>query len=394
LITSVRKKFNELFTEDNYKKFLKDLSLVFSYPIDFRIAETPVFHTGEFKDELISASSEILGYIFSESYLEISKKAIPPDLEVPNDPGYPHMIAMDFAITKNNEGALIPQLIELQGFPTLFCYQELLNVMLKKHFEIPKNYTNFFNGINHDSYIEELRNLICGNEEPENVILLEIEPEKQKTRIDFSATEMWLGVKAVCLTEIYKKGKELYYKSGTNEILIRRIYNRVIFDELYKRKDLKLNFSFKDELNVEWIPHPNWFFRISKYTMPFLKSKYVPETKFLSEINSRGVNLDNYILKPLYSFAGSGVIFNVTQEILDSIKNKSDYILQKKRTYEPLIETPDIPAKAEIRLMFIWKDGKPLLINNLVRLSKGKMMGVDFNRDKTWVGSSIANFPE
>ncbi|MCC7159259.1 MAG: hypothetical protein IT281_06955 [Ignavibacteria bacterium] len=173
---------------------------------------------------------------------------------------------------------------------------------------------------------------------------------------------------------------------------IERIYNRVIFDELSKRTDLKLNFSFHDELNVKWVPHPNWFFRISKFSLPFLKNKYVPETKFLSDVKDYPSDLENYVLKPLFSFAGAGVVFDVTKEILDGITDGSNYILQKKINYEPVIETPDQPAKAELRLLFVHNNGKPYLVNNLVRLSKGKMMGVDFNKEKTWVGSSLAYF--
>jgi hypothetical protein len=100
----------------------------------------------------------------------------------------------------------------------------------------------------------------------------------------------------------------------------------------------------------------------------------------------------------LYSFAGEGVEVDVTKEMLDKITSSSnlpagqDYILQKKIEYAPLVETPDGFAKAEIRMMFIWND-KPLLVNNLVRMSKGKMMGVAFNKDKTWVGSSLAYHP-
>ena len=193
------------------------------------------------------------------------------------------------------------------------------------------------------------------------------------------------------MEKIIREGKKLFYENNGKKIPIERIYNRVIHDELAKRKDIKYNFRFTEELDVKWIAHPNWFFKISKYSIPFLKNKYVPPAEFLSELKEYPADLENYILKPLFSFAGVGVIFDVKKELLDSIKDKSNYILQKKVNYEPSIETPDVPAKAEIRLLYVWDD-KPVLINNLVRLSKGKMMGVDFNKDKTWVGSSIAYY--
>ncbi|HEY3250475.1 MAG TPA: hypothetical protein VGK25_05100 [Ignavibacteria bacterium] len=397
MIPEIRKKFNAEWSEEKYKAFLDDLNSAFGFPIDFRIAETPIFISKEFKEEILNAVKIITDYLWSDEYKRISLTAIPKGMEVPNDPGYPAMLALDFAICRDSNGEFIPQLIELQGFSSLFFYELLQNKAYRKHFNIPSNFGGLFNIQNPEGYIEVLRDTIVapstrGN--PENVILLEIEPENQKTRIDFACCERFIGVRPVCLTDITKEGKELYYQRDGKKTKIERIYNRVIFDELERRKDIKHNFSFQEELNVQWIPHPNWFYRISKFSLPYLKNKYVPETKFLNEFDTYPSDLENYVLKPLFSFAGVGVKYDVTREIIDSISenDRHNYILQKKINYEPVIETPDVPAKAELRLLFVHKDKKPYLINNLLRLSKGKMMGVDFNKEKTWVGSSLAYF--
>ena len=81
-----------------------------------------------------------------------------------------------------------------------------------------------------------------------------------------------------------------------------------------------------------------------------------------------------------------------TREKLNALKNPRQWILQKKVRYAEFVPTPDGPkSKAELRMMFVWPENEePILVNNLVRMSQGKMMGVDFNKDKTWVGSSIA----
>lgn len=391
MIPELRKAFNSEFTDRKYKAFLNDLDSQFGYHIDFRIAETPIFLPGSLVNELIAAGDIILKYIRSKDFVSHSKNAIPTGLDVPNEDEHTKVIAIDFAICLDEKGNPFPQLIELQGFPSLYFYQELLNLKFKEYFSISSDLTNFFNDFHHDSYIESLRRLIVGECSPENVILLEIGPEKQKTRIDFSCTEKWLGVRPVCITEVLKEGNSLYYVNNGKKIPIYRIYNRVIFDELLKRKDLHLKFSFQEKIDVEWVPHPNWFFKISKHTLPGLKNKYVPETSFLDETASIPDNLENYVLKPLYSFAGTGVKYDITKTEIDLIKDKHNYILQKKINYAPVIETPDILAKAEVRLLYIW-DTEPILVNNIVRLSKGRMMGVDFNKDKTWVGSSIAYF--
>jgi len=444
LIPELRKKFNSCFTQSRYQEFLADINSQFGYKVEFRIAETPIFLPEDLKNELLAASNEIVSFLQSEEYGKISSNAILAETGY-RETGYretgyrsvstghrndfPQMLALDFAICRDENGKLHPQLIELQGFPSLYCYQAMLDQKYRQYYEIDRGLKNYFSGLDFTSYIQMLKEIILGDSNPENVILLEIQPEKQKTRIDFSCTEKWLGIKAVCVTEIMKAGKELYYPNAGKKTKIERIYNRVILDELQKRSELKLNFDFHDELDVRWIPHPEWFFRISKFTLPFLNplfrrdgsetrlyKKYVPPSAFLNELDRYPDDLENYILKPLYSFAGSGVIYDVSKEILNSISEKQNYILQKKVDYAPVIETPDIPAKAETRLLFLFSpeetgrrpvstklfspeetgrrpvSTKPVPVHNIVRLSKGKMMGVDFNKDQTWVGSSIAYY--
>jgi hypothetical protein len=391
MIPDIRKKYNSAFSQKRYKNFLGEIEYVSGYAVPFRISETPIFIPAEFKKEILKASEEILSQIISEEYFGISAKAIPENLKVPGVTSHPELLALDFAICRDKDGKYIPQLIELQGFPSLYCYQEFLSLMFRKHFFTADGFSNLLSGLDHDSYINLLKETILEKSNPENVILLEIEPEKQKTRIDFIFTEKYLGIKAVCLSEVLKSGKDLFYRKEGKTIRIEKIYNRVIFDELLKRKDIVPAFSFGDELSVKWIPHPDWFFRISKYTLPFLRSKYVPRSIFLSTTENIPDNLENYILKPLFSFAGSGVQYDITREDISEIKDRENYIIQKKVSYEPVIETPDIPAKAEMRILYVWKD-KPIPVTNVVRLSKGKMMGVDYNKDKSWVGSSSAFF--
>ncbi len=393
MIPEIRKKFNDNFSEKVYQEFLRDLNSALKYPTDFRVCETPLFMSVDLTKELLKACDDVIDQIRKKDFIERSINAIPSHLKVPNDFEHPPFLQLDFAIT-NNKGLLLPKLIELQAFPSLYGFQYYLNEILRKHFDIPIGFTSYFGGLDKQSYQSLLTKLIVGKHAPENVILLEIEPEKQKTRIDFAATEELTGISTVCLSKIKKRGKKLFYQKDNKEIEIKRIYNRVIFDEL-ERKKLKFDFDFKNEIEAEWAGHPNWFFRISKFSLPQLKGNYVPECYFLNEIKKYPDNLNDFVLKPLFSFAGLGVDVEVTKEKLDAIENKSNYIVQQKVEYAPLIETPDGYSKVEIRMMFLWENGneKPVLVNNLIRTSKGKMMGVDFNKNKTWVGSSIAYHP-
>ncbi|QQS37603.1 MAG: hypothetical protein IPM56_06515 [Ignavibacteriales bacterium] len=391
MIPKLREEFNSNFNETAYNNFLKALDSGLQYPTDFRVSETPLFLSKEFSAELQNACAEIINQIKTPEFIKRSNDAVPASLFVPNEDEHPLFLQIDFAICEDGKGGFIPQLIELQGFPSLYCFQAYFADIIRNHFNIPEDFTSYFSGYDFNSYVNFLEEVILDGNNPENVILLEIEPEKQKTRIDFAATEKYVGIKPVCITKITKKGNKLFYNNDGHEIQIKRIYNRVIFDELI-RKEIKYNFDFKNDLDISWAGHPNWFFRISKFSLPLLKNKYSPSCFFLNELNEYPADLKNYVLKPLFSFAGSGVEVDVTKELLDSITDRSNYILQKKIEYAPLIKTPDGYSKVEIRMMFLWKD-EPLLVNNLIRMSKGKMMGVDFNKNKTWVGSSVAFHP-
>ncbi|MCK9409799.1 MAG: hypothetical protein M0R68_11775 [Bacteroidetes bacterium] len=392
MIPEIRKRLNAEFSETRYDAFIRELNTTYQYPTDFRSAETPIFLSRDLAMHLVAGAEEVVTQLQTSEFKQHATTAIPSGLSVPNETPHPVFLQVDFAICKDSSGAFIPQLIELQGFPSLYGYQAFLNDTTRKHYSIPPTFAAAFHGYVRETYTNLLREVIIGDANPMNVILLEIEPETQKTRIDFAIMEQMLGIRTVCLTKVKKRGRKLFYTIGGQEMQIDRIYNRVIFDEM-QRKAVSADFSFTDDLDVYWVGHPNWYFRISKHTLPFLKSVYVPECHFVSDLNEYPSDLGRYVLKPLYSFAGLGVDIDVTKEKLDALHEPSQFLLQRKVEYADLIETPDGYAKAEIRMMFIWpetSEQKPILVKNLVRLSKGRMMGVDFNKNKTWVGSSIA----
>ena len=388
----LRSRFNADFTPEKYAALIRCVNQTEKWPADFRISETPIFLTNEFTDEVVRAAREIVDLTRRPEFAAISRNAIPKGLEVPNESAHPNFLVVDFGICAEG-GRLVPRLIELQAFPSLFGFQLLLlHCMRKAYPAIPRKWTSSFGGIKDEAYIELLRRTIVNIANPENVILLEIEPEKQKTRVDFAATETLLGIRSVCLTKIKKRGQQLFYERDKREVRIERIYNRVIFDELMRRSDLDLPFKFQDDLDVTWVGHPNWYFRISKHSLPFLKTKHTPPAFFANEFPT-AEKIDNYVLKPLYSFAGLGVDMEPTREKLSGLENPREWILQRKVQYVEFVPTVDGPkSKAEIRMMFVWpeNDREPVLVNNLVRMSHGKMMGVNFNVDKTWVGASIA----
>jgi hypothetical protein len=394
MIDQYRKLFNAQFTDKKYQEFKHDIAADFDYLPTFRLGETPFFISEDLKNQLIEGSNQVIAFIQSNDFKALTNKSLELNNKVPNEDEHTTFLAIDFGICEEN-GLIIPKLIEVQGFPSLYNYQVNLYNKFKNHYPFLNALTPFFNNLTQAEYDQNLEEVICNKHPKENVILLEIEPEKQNTKIDFYYCTRDLGIPMVCVTEIIKKGKELFYTNASgNEILIKRIYNRVIFDELDLRTDLKLNFSFSDELDVEWAGHPNWFFRISKFILPFLKGKYFIETTLLSDLKAVPEDLENYVLKPLFSFSGSGVIFHVKKEDIEAVVEKELYILQKKVNYSPVIQSPDGKIKAEVRVLCTWKkgDATPTLVCNLVRLSRGEMIGVKFNQDKDWVGGTIGLF--
>lgn len=393
MISKYRKQFNQEFSQEKYERFKEILKEKSGLEPAFRISESPLFLSKEFEHKLLDASESIIDQIKALP-AETFQKAIPDNCRVPNDTDKPHFFTIDFGVCKNENGEIEPQLIELQAFPSLYAFQKVFE---DTFCEIYPFLTEIKNKMPHEEFKNYMKGLIIGNENPENVILLEIYPEKQKTVIDFILTEKLLGIKTVCLTKIKKEGKKLFYENNGKLTEIKRIYNRVIFDELDRIPDLKTELDFREDIDVKWITHPNWFFKISKFLLPLLQHQFVPKSYFLHEFPD-SENLENFVLKPLFSFAGSGVNLNPTKEITDAIEDKENYILQRKVNYEPIFE--DINgefSKAEIRLLYIWRenDERPILLENLGRMTKAAMVNVDFNKkDAIWIGSSNAFFVE
>lgn len=393
MIPSLRKQFNEKFTLEKYQNLLKAMEDRSGTAVKFRVAETPCFFPKPLLDQMAQYGKELIHQLESLEYRKASFEAIPPEFNVPHEAPHPMFVQVDFGLARGSNGQLQPKLVELQGFPSLYAYQALLSQLYVEIFELNDGLRYLHGGLDWESYKKLLRRAIVADHDPQNVILMEIDPLHQKTLPDFLLTEKLLGIPTVSITEIEKRGRELFYEKTGKRIPIRRIYNRAIVDELVRKK-LKFNFRFDAELDVEWAGHPNWYFRMSKFSLPYLRHECVPRTEFLDRAEQVPQNLENYVIKPLFSFAGLGVIINPTKDDIAAIApdKRSDYILQEKINFEPVIDTPFGLTKAEIRMMYVWVD-ELLPVMSIVRMGRGLMMGVDHNRNMEWVGSSAALYP-
>jgi len=393
MIPALRQEFNANFTPEKYQTFLKVMEERCGAPIEFRMAETPCFFPQALLEQMGQYGKELIQQLGSLEYRKISFQSIPPDFNVPHETPHPLFIQVDFGLVRDAAGKLQPKLVELQGFPSLYAYQAMLAQVYQEVFELDDNLHYLLSGLDWEGYKKLLRRAILAEHDPESVILMEIDPLQQKTRPDFLLTEKLLGIPTVDITRIDKRGNELFYEKEGHRVPIRRIYNRAIVDELIRKK-IKLNFKFDEYLDVEWAGHPNWFFRMSKFSLPYLHHECVPKTWFLDRVEEIPKDLQNYILKPLFSFAGLGVVMNLKEEDLAAIPRdkRSQFILQERMNFDPVIETPFGGTKAEVRIMYLWVD-ELMPVMTIIRMGRGLMMGVDHNKNMEWVGSSAAFWP-
>ena len=388
MIPALRRQFNANFTPEKYQAFLQLMEERCGTPVKFQLSETPCFFPKPLLDQMCQYGEELIRQLGGLEYRKASFEAIPPEFNVPREAPHPMFIQVDFGLVRDAAGKIQPKLVELQGFPSLYAYQAMLSQAYMEAFELDGNLKYLLSGLDWEEYKKLLRRAIVGDQNPQNVILMEIDPAHQKTLPDFLLTEKLLGIATVSITDIEKRGNELFYDRGGQRTPIRRIYNRAIVDELV-RKNLKLSFNFTDDLNVEWAGHPNWYFRMSKFSLPYLHHECVPKTSFLDRVEPLPQDLENYVIKPLFSFAGLGVNLNPKREDLANIpkEKRSQYILQERMHFEPVIETPLGGTKAEIRIMYIWLE-ELLPVMTIIRMGRGLMMGVDHNKNMQWVGSS------
>jgi len=384
LIPWLRQRFNRDWTPAGYQRFLALLEERSGVSTQFRHSETPCFLPAALVDRMARYGREMVGQLLaSETYQRESRAAIPERYRMPREDPVPLFVQADFGL----DAQLEPKLVEIQGFPSLYAYQPVMASCYRDAYGLDADLPTLPGGLALEEYHALLRRAIVGDHDPAHVILLEIDPHRQKTRCDFLVTERQFGVRAVDVCEVRKQGNRLWYQRGGRLAPIERIYNRVIVDEL-ERRGIELPFDFRDDLEVEWAGHPNWFFRLSKFSLPYLCHPAAPAAQFLDRVD-RVANPERYVLKPLYSFAGLGVIVGPTQEQIDVVPaaERGRYLLQERVDFTPVIDTPAGSAKIEVRIMYLWLDElRP--VNTIVRMGRGAQMGVDFNKGFEWVGAS------
>jgi hypothetical protein len=395
MIPELRRAFNESFSERKYNRFRERLDHRCRSAIPFRIAETPLFVPKEIQRECEQAAIALALQVHDPEYLRASDATLVPEYTAANQTERSTFLTIDFAMAVDDEGRIVPRLIELQGFPSLMGFQLAFCELAQEHYSLPTELEYLNGGHSRSELLAFLHEAIVADEDPENVVLLELDPWAQKTCADFAMIHELLGIVVADIRYVRKIGSRLHYEENGRLIPIHRIYNRAIVDEI-ERKKIELPFRWSEELDVTWAGHPNWYFRISKFALPHLRHHTVPQTRFLNEVDTIPDDLDNYVLKPLYSFAGAGVIVGPTHADIAAVPRAMHdrFVLQQRVQYADAIETPEGPTKAEVRVMLIWRPGEsaPRPVIGLVRMGRGRLMGVDQNTGLQWIGAGCNFF--
>jgi hypothetical protein len=388
MIPELRERFNSAWTEEQHRAMLDRLGARVGVPIEFPVAETPCFLPGALARDLADTGAVLTAQALAPEALAAADAAVPARFRGPNEGAAPLFIQVDFGLVCGADGVVRPKLVELQAFPSLYAFQVALGEAFRYTYEIDAGLALAFGGLASGDAADLVRGAIVGSHDPAEVVLMEIAPERQKTRPDFVLTEQIWGVPTADTSDIVIEGRRMFHRRGGRLVPVRRVYNRVIPDEL-ERSGLTLPFDYRDDLDVEWGGHPAWYFRVSKISIPRLSHPSVPRTWFLHEVDELPMPRERLLLKPLFSFAGGGIVFSPTDAELAAIpeETRRGYILQERLDFTPLIETPDGATQAEIRVMYVWSDG-PRAVFPLVRMGRGRMMGVDHNKGLRWVGAS------
>ena len=431
MIPALRRDFNARFRPETFRTMLHSLDAVARTHIAFPVAETPCFFPSSMLDEMARIGIDLtLQLVNNPAYLARSLAAIPEPWRAADQNSHPHFLTADFGLVREDSGRLAPRLVEMQAFPSVFAFQWAASEAYRSAFSLDPSLRYLLGGLDQAQFWKLLARTIVAGHDPQTVVLIDVDPAHQKTLPDFHITADHLGIRIVDIAALEtldpapdspSQLPRLGYRAKGRLIPIRRIYNRAIVDELVRRQ-IPLQFDYRQSFDVEWAGHPNWYFHVSKFSIPFLDHPAVPPAVFLDDWfrssaggsksacgpkeSARGPkndardrlpsSRDRLILKPLYSFAGQGILFAPTDDQLAAIPpaQRHHYLLQERVTFEPVIDTPFGPTQAEIRILYVWPDqGNLTPLISLVRLGRGQMMGVDHNRGQSWVGASAAFSP-
>lgn len=248
--------------------------------------------------------------------------AVPPELRVPNRDPFAHCIQVDLAIVRGPDGQLDGRLVELQGFPSLYMLTMFqAQAWAEAMADIPglkQDWTLFFGDFNSTNYIDRLRATIVGDAAPEEVILLDLDPPGQKTYPDFLVTKKTLGIDPVCPDHGRTRRPQTLPSDRRKtrsraENLQPRSLRRTA-----EKKASRCRFSTPTTSTSRRSPS-QLVLDLVEVHRAVSPSRSRAGNALLSDVVTPPEDLENYVLKPLFSFAGTGVKVDITRADLDAV---------------------------------------------------------------------------
>ena len=162
---------------------------------------------------LASTGNELVSQILDNAdAMAAADGAVPDRFKGDGAETLPTFVQVDFGLVRAADGSIEPKLVELQAFASLYGFQLVVAEAYRDAFGLPASLGVFLDGLDADSYHSLVANAIVGDHDPAEVVLMEIEPHKQKTWPDFVVTEQMWGVRAVDVSEVHREGRRLYYR--------------------------------------------------------------------------------------------------------------------------------------------------------------------------------------
>ena len=394
MIAALRERFNAEWTPEKFARLQARVVERAGVPLGFTLSETPCFFPASLLDAMATTGATLVSGFLADRQAGAAVEALIPERYLgPGQEAVPTCVQVDFGVVRTADGRYEPRLVELQAFPSLYGFQHVLAEAHREVYGLPADLVTYLGGLDAERYLALMRDVLVGPHEPGDVVLMEIAPEQQKTRLDFAVTAQLWGIDTVEPRDVIVRDRRLWRRTATGERPIRRIYNRIIPDEL-DRTGHPMPFDYRDDLDVEWIGHPAWYFRLSKSAIPWLTHPAVPRTWRLDEVDGLPADRQDLVLKPLFSFAGGGIVFAPSDAELAAIpaQQRHLYLLQERVAFAPVIDTPHGMTQAEVRIMYVHTDRLRAVLP-LIRMGRGAMMGVSHNRGLAWVGASVAFAP-
>ena len=348
MIPALRHDFNTRFRPETFRTLLHSLDAIARTHVAFPVAETPCFFPASMLDEMSRIGIDLtLQLVNDPDYLARSLAAIPEAWRAADQNAHPHFLTADFGLVREHSGRLAPRLVEMQAFPSVFGFQWAVSEAYRSAFSLDPSLRYLLGGLDESQFWKLLARTIVAGHDPETVVLIDVDPANQKTLPDFHITADRLGIRIVDIAAL-----EVLDPSRDSPTQLDRVSATAITAASFPfaastiapsstsssagKSPSSSTTASPSTLNGPAIPtgistsasSPSPSSTIPPFRPPS-SSTTGSESSAPASKSARGpkesprdrlpADRDRLILKPLYSFAGQGILFAPTDDQLAAI---------------------------------------------------------------------------